>query len=184
MQETWEFTSSLQANQTMWDSPYFPVLHVWVGLLIITSGPFDYNVITSSLSSFCSIIPKYTVNLVFEPTDKCNSHPSLRKILFATDEERPLEKTMINPNVESWAQSQQTTQLLTGVWLGAQGTFQKRGWEDCKTQGIKEFAVRLCLLRSWHSGSLFWLGLPSRRLSFILKVKCVRWHHFYGSNKV
>lgn len=32
--------------------------------------------------------------------------------------------------------------------LKAQGTLQKRGLKDCKSQGIREFAVRLYLLMS------------------------------------
>lgn len=70
------------------------------------------------------------------PTDKC-SQTEARKCLSL------YQMDIITGN---HSQSKCRTQLTKHSHLPAQGTLQKRGQKDCKSQGIKAFAVRPCLL--------------------------------------
>lgn len=87
-----------------------------------------YNYIISFLSF---ITPKYTLNIC--PYTH-NPHTSLRKNFFAKDEEhytkpQPIQMQSVEPSENGCIYSTITAST-------DQGTLQKMGWKDCKSQRI------------------------------------------------
>lgn len=101
--------------------------------------------------------PNYILNIVLIPTDKCNPHPGLDKLLFET-------KTIIENYSQSKCRAVDKVQIDTSTkhlpHLRLKEYFQ-RGRQKIANQRIRKFAVRPCLLAMSEAAPI--LNLPGAR---------------------